>query len=58
MDQSASPAQPSRSAPDEVRGLGRLQASEARDAEESFRRIASALEQRFPFNAGAAFPHR
>ena len=58
MDQSPTLDRASRSAPDEVRGLGHLQASEARDAEDSFRGIASSLEQRFAFSAGAAFPHR
>jgi hypothetical protein len=43
--------------PDETRGLGGLQQSEARAAQERFRQIAQALEHRFAFVAGAVFPH-
>jgi hypothetical protein len=44
--------------PEEKRGLGALQESEARRAQESFREIADALEHRFAFVAGAAFAHK
>jgi hypothetical protein len=43
--------------PDDVRGLGSPRESEARKSEESLRRIAAALQQRFDFVAGAVFPH-
>ena len=40
-----------------TRGGGRLQASEAREAEERFQQIANELGRRFPFSAGVVFPH-
>jgi hypothetical protein len=44
--------------PEDTRGLGAHQASEARTAQERFRQIAQALDQRFAFVAGAVFPHK
>jgi hypothetical protein len=43
---------------DDERRLGRLESSDARAGEESFRQVAQALERRFAFTAGVAFPHR
>ena len=47
-----------RAKPGETRGLGKVQESEARAAQEGFRQLAVSLEQRFDFVAGAVFPHR
>jgi predicted Ser/Thr protein kinase len=44
--------------PDDIRGLGTLQQSEARTAQECFQQIAESLRGRFDFVAGAVFPHR
>ena len=41
-----------------TRGLGAPEASEARTAQESFRHVAEALEDRIAFVAAAVFPHK